>query len=103
MRKDNQLSCGFLNAFDSLTLTIIALYFTYVSKDWFFLFLTMTTLGALSLAFMVLVSPNSPKWLLAKGRKEEAIAAFNQIAKFNGSANRIPAEALFVEAEDLQH
>lgn len=62
----------------------------------------MTSLGALSLAFMLLVSPDSPRWLLAKGRKEEAIAAFNKIAVLNGSPNRIPAEAVFVEAEDLQ-
>jgi MFS family permease len=102
MRKDNQMSVGVLNAIDSLTLTVLALYFTFVSKEWFYLYLTMTSLGALSLAFMLLVSPDSPRWLLAKGRKEEAIAAFNKIAVLNGSQNRIPAEAVFVEAEDLQ-
>lgn len=102
MRKDNQMSCGILNAFDSLTLTIIALYFLNISKNWFPLYLTMTSLGAVSLAFMILVSPNSPRWLLAKSKTQEAIEAFNFIARFNGSPNRIPKEAVFVEAEDLQ-
>lgn len=32
MRKDNQMSVGLLNAIDSLTLTVLALYFTFVSK-----------------------------------------------------------------------
>lgn len=69
MRKDNQLSVGLLNAIDSLTLTAIALYFMFISKEWFYLYLTMTSLGAASLAFMLVASPDSPRWLLAKGRK----------------------------------
>ncbi len=71
------MSCGLLNAVDSLTLTVIALYFTFVSKNWFPIYFMTTSSGALALAFMTFVSPNSPKWLLAKGRKEEAIEAYN--------------------------
>jgi hypothetical protein len=57
-------------------------------------------LGMLALLFMIFCSPENPKWLLSKGRRAEAICAFNQIALFNGSVNRIERDAIFVEFED---
>jgi len=44
---------------------------------------------------MLLVSTDNPKWLLSKGRRTEAISAFNRIAVLNGSKNRIENDATF--------
>lgn len=60
----------------------------------------MTVLGVAALLFMILFSPENPKWLLSKGRREEAISAFNKIAAFNGSKNKIESDAIFVEYEE---
>jgi len=37
--------------------------------------------------------PETPKWLLINGKIDDAIDNLNYIAKFNGSANRIPKNA----------
>ena len=64
---------------------VLTMYFLYLDKNWFNLFLVLTVLGTASLLFMLLVAPENPKWLLAKGRRDEAISAFNKIASFNRS------------------
>jgi hypothetical protein len=89
-----------LNAWDNITLTLLTVYFLYWDKNWFNLYLIMTVLGAAALLFMILVSPENPKWLLSKGKHMEAINALNKIAQLNGSKNRIEADAIFVEYEE---
>ncbi len=83
--KDKQGVCSFLNAFDTATLCVTCLYFIFISKEWFYLYLFMTTLGTLSyLAIMVLV-PEAPRWSIINGRSSEAIESFNMIARVNRS------------------
>jgi hypothetical protein len=41
--------------------------------------------------------PESPKWLLIKGRRADAITALNRIAVFNKSEYKIPEDAEFME------
>ena len=41
--------------------------------------------------------PESPKWLLINGRKEEAIEALNRMAKLNGSEVRFSTTDHFQE------
>jgi MFS family permease len=55
--------CGFINSFDMLTLSVIAFYFMFLTHYWFYLFMGMTVLGALSLVFLLTCVPESPKWL----------------------------------------
>jgi hypothetical protein len=59
-------------------------------------------LGLFSLIFMMFCSPENPRWLLVKGKHAEAISAFNKIASFNGSENRIEPDAIFVEFEEIE-
>lgn len=66
--KDKSLCCGIINTWDCLTVFIMANYFLWVSRDYFNLALTMTVLGAASKAFLLLLAPESPRWLVAKGR-----------------------------------
>jgi hypothetical protein len=55
----------------------------------------MTLLSLLAFVCAITVLPESPIWLLLHGRREDAIKAFNWIAKVNGSKNRIPENAFF--------
>ena len=76
---------------------VVCFYFIFISKDWFPLIFTMTALATLAYLGIVFLLPESPIWLLKQGQVEDAIAAFNRIAKFNGSKNRIPDDAIFKE------
>ena len=93
MRKDKSVCCGLLNAWDTITLTVTAIYFLYWNRNWFNLCLGMTILGAISHFYMLIYAPESPKWLLVQNRREDAIIAFNKIAEFNRSKNFIPQNA----------
>ena len=86
-----------LTSFDSATMFVVCFYFIFISKDWFPLIFTMTALATLAYLGIVFLLPESPIWLLKHGRVEDAIAAFNWIAKVNGSKNRIPDDAIFKE------
>ena len=87
-----------LTSFDSFTIAVVCLYFLLVSRDWFPLMMTMTALCTLALLFAAWYMPESPTWLLSKGRVSEAIDSFNQIGRINGAKKLIPANATFVEA-----
>ncbi len=65
--KDNTIVCGIINAWDSITLTVLTVYFIFLSRSWFVIYLCNTVLGLFSLSFMLCVAPDNPKWLLAKG------------------------------------
>jgi len=93
--KDTTVSIGILNTWDSISLSVLTLYFLFYSRSWFPIFLVHTALCFVGLAFMLLVSTDNPKWLLSKGRRAEAISAFNRIAVLNGSKNRIETDATF--------
>lgn len=97
LRRDLSVMSGLLNSWDQSTVTFMIFYFLFVSKDWFGLFLVMTLLGGVAHCFMLACAPESPKWLLAQGRRQEAIAAFNHIARWNRSTKLIPQDATFVE------
>ena len=64
--KHKAIVCGCINSFDMLTLSVISFYFMFVSNDWFALFFVMTVLGAISLVFLLVCVPESPKWLLIR-------------------------------------
>jgi hypothetical protein len=49
----------------------------------------MTSIGTLSFLIVLLLVPESPKWLLINGRKQEAVEALNKIAKINGVDSKI--------------
>ena len=64
----------------------------------------MTTIwGTFAYFICILVFPESPTWLLSKGRDADAIKAFNFIARFNFTSNRIPDDAKFAESMTRQN
>ena len=92
-----QAVCSFLNAFDTLTLFVTCVYFIFISKEWFYLYLFMTVLGTVSFIVIFWIMPEAPRWLLINGKQEEAISTFNSIARFNRSSSRISPQSVFIE------
>ena len=66
-----------INGFDFTTLIFVGFYFLYFSKSWFGLFLFHVLLNTVCWLILAWIAPESPKWLLVKNKKEEAIQAFN--------------------------
>jgi hypothetical protein len=91
------VTCGFLNAVDTITVTVATLYYLYWNKNWFNLCFWMTVIGGVSHFYMVIFAPESPKWLLVKNRRVEAVAAFNRIGKLNFTKRQLPSQATFIE------
>lgn len=83
MSRDKSMCTAILNAWDCLALVLVTLYFLHWNKHWFNLFFGVSLAGAISHLFLMVFVPESPKWLLAQGRVEDAISSFNKIGKFN--------------------
>ena len=73
-----------ITSFDSGTIAVVCLYFTFVSREWFPLIFGMTLLSTFALLIIIFILPESPIWLLNKGRTADAIVALNEIGKING-------------------
>ena len=85
-----------INCVDAVPMAVFCLYVAYVDKDW--QGINLVSLYVCWLAFILACFfPESPKYLLNESRREEAIAALNYMAWINGSNNRIPETAQFVE------
>ena len=91
-----------ISCVDTITLAVICSYFLFIDNHWFPLMMGMTILNTISLIYCFFVMPESPHWLLTKGKVSEAIDAFNTIARFNGVKHRIAYGTEFEEAVDIK-
>ena len=66
--KDKAVACGVVSTWDALTAAVMAAYFIWVSKDWYYFCLWTTVLALVAGALLILLAPESPRWLAAKGR-----------------------------------
>ena len=67
---------------DGLMLMIASLWFLVISKNWVTL-MTAATLLQLLNTIWVYYTPESPKFLVSKGRYDEARAVMTKIARYN--------------------
>lgn len=81
--KDVSKCTAFVLTIDSLCISIAALYFQYVSKDWQYLFIVPVIVLAISYLIFSCHS-ESPKFLHAIGKYDEAREALTRIGKSNG-------------------
>ena len=77
-----QSSTGIIMGNDGLIPAIGALWFMVVSKDWKTIYSFATVLLYLTM-IIVFTMPESPKFLLAMGKYEEARAVMTRIARYN--------------------
>ena len=77
-------------------MAVFCFYVSYVQKDWLGINLIATGLSYIAF-IMAFFCPESPRWHLVNGRREEAIRILNYMAKVNGSSFTIPKDAQFVE------
>jgi len=91
-----------INSVDCSVTLFTCFYFYFICSHWMPLVLAVTALSSVTALIFFSVVPESPKWLLLKGRRSEAIEALNRIGSFNGSSNRVPANAQFMESETPQ-
>ena len=89
-------SFTYINIFGALPLVLTGTYFMLIGKNWMHLPLIFCVLSYLAL-ICAFFCPESPRWHLVNGRSSEAIDALNQIAKINGSTERIPDNSHFAE------
>ncbi|XP_075747285.1 solute carrier family 22 member 7-like isoform X1 [Rhipicephalus microplus] len=59
-------------------------YFGYLVQSWRILLLTATVVDFMLAALVCFWVPESPRWLLSVGRKEEALASLERISRING-------------------
>ena len=98
--KDQRTSvAACLTSYDSGSIFFICLYFLLISRNWFPIMLVCVIMSILSWICCLFLLPESPGWLLAQGRTQEAIAVFNLIGRVNGVNRKIPDYAIFTESE----
>ena len=81
-----------INFLDATSMGVFCAYVAYVDKDWMGINLIVLALAYLAL-ILAFICPESPRWFLVNGKREEAIRALNYMAKFNGKTNRISSHA----------
>lgn len=82
--KNKSRAVTFLNMVDLLTMIVLSLYVLFVSRSWFYLCFTMYCVGVINWLTIYFAMPESPKWLLTKGRTQQAHLCFEAIANLNG-------------------
>lgn len=77
------ITCSVMNFCDALHIILMSLYFFFISKNWVYihLFYTLLLFIATVMSFSL---PEAPQWLVNADRYEEALKAFNYIARMNG-------------------
>ena len=81
--KKTQLVSAVTLGNDGLMLVIASLWFMLISRKWWTLFFLATMLVYLTLA-LVVGMPESPKFLVSRGRYAEAREVMTKIARING-------------------
>ena len=71
---------------ESLVYILVCFYFMFVSKDWVYVQVPNIALTVLGICFLTKM-PETPRFLLAQGKTEEAKEVLVKIAEFNGTSS----------------
>lgn len=93
-----------VNMLDASTMGLWGLYILFVSRDWWKLVVCMYSISLINFFVIFFVLPESPKYLLIKGKPNEALESFEYISKFNGMKEcPITKDAVFIESALAGH
>jgi hypothetical protein len=95
--KNKSSAVTVMNMFDSSTMVIFGIYVLFISKNWFYIEIATFILSILSFIGILIVMPESPKWLLINGKQKEAHESLKAIAATNDVPYTIPSDAVFIE------
>lgn len=95
--KNKSTAVTFMNMLDASTMVFFGIYVLFISRDWFHIEITMYCVSICAWLSILLMLPESPKWLMINGRAKEAHDSFKRIAKLNGKESSIPPDAIFIE------
>lgn len=87
------MSATIITAFDACSLAILGLILTFISHDLVRFMEIVNMIGIISCFLFLMLAPESPQWLIMKGKFKEGIDVFNYLAWANGSKDRIPPDA----------
>lgn len=76
-------SCSVLNAINSSTMVVFGLYVLFISRKWFYIMFFMYLVAMVAFVVIFITLPESPRWLLINGHREEAVTTFKYIADYN--------------------
>ena len=95
--KDKKIALTLINAYDCSILLVVGMFYQFYEANTDKLLHFQFIVGAICCTLYMLVAPESPQWLILKkgSNSQQAIAILNYIARFNGSAYRIPKDTHF--------
>jgi hypothetical protein len=67
---------------------ILTFWYQVLDNSWFLLQLVCLITTVLTILYMILLVPESPKWLYTWGYYDEARSSLQEVANFNGVAKR---------------
>ena len=73
---------------EAIVYIIVCIYFMSVSKNWVYIQVPNIGLTVLGICFLFMM-PETPRFLLAQGKTQEAKEVLGKIAKFNGLSSEI--------------
>ena len=88
-----------INVWDSSNGIVLCSFYLLVSRDWLPIYSFYVYAGCLALLVQGAFLPESPRFLLINGRKQEAVAALNRISSLNGASHRFTTDDVFAEEE----
>ena len=90
------MSFTIINIVDASPMSVTCFWLYFVNKDIKIIneivfYIVVTAL------MLVMILPESPRWLIINNRRTDTINTLNYIAKWNWSKRRIPKDAVFEE------
>lgn len=79
---------SFTNAIYPLLGVVLSIFFMTVN-NWRIFILALTILQFITTFLAIKYFPESPRWLITQGKKEECLESFKQIAKYNNRTNEL--------------
>jgi MFS family permease len=74
---------------DASSMTLYPLYFRFVTKEWIYFQIGSLVMNIVGVIGMLIVIPESPKYLYASGRIKECIEKIRYIARVNGKGKEV--------------
>ena len=101
LRRDKVIVSTVQFMMESVVYLLDIVYFLYISKEWVWLQIPNIILCVVGVCWVVAL-PETPHWLLAKKRYDEARLVFQKMHRWNGATNPQVWDSVVFEQEALE-